>query len=86
MLAGPVFRRLAGEIIKQGRCEVQERLGDLSIGIRRASVHLALRAPNSLFRLTWINPIPFSRSLHIVRRVLMPNSVEDPSTVELEHI
>src|ERR1022692_1544637 len=28
-------------------CEVQERLGDLSIGIRRASVRLALSAPNS---------------------------------------
>jgi hypothetical protein len=41
---GSVFRCLAGEIIKDGRCEIQERLGDLAIGIRRSSVHLDLSA------------------------------------------
>jgi hypothetical protein len=41
---GAVFKCLAGEITKDGRCEIQERLGDLAIGIRRSSVHLDLSA------------------------------------------
>jgi len=39
-----VFRCLAGEITNDGRREIQERLGDLKIGIRRSSVHLDLSA------------------------------------------
>ncbi len=44
---GSVFTRLAREVVNYGRCEVQERLGDFSIGIpNRAFKHLALSALN----------------------------------------
>jgi len=47
MLPGLAFQAPRWEVMKHGRCEIEESLGDLSIGIRRVSAHLAISAPNS---------------------------------------